>query len=289
MAAGPHFATQIASNLLLAAKRWVKLPAEDLKAIEEQRRCVNVLRSHRHRRELLAQFDDRDVLRALFELPERAFDEAERLLKDTLRHSQNGPRQKAAKLHETALAMAILFAQPIRVGNLADLDLVKHFQRDRDARLRRIFVDPGDVKNAVAIQVEIPDRLGSRLERHFKVFRPLLLKKQSGALFVGKDGGPMQAATIGRRMRKLVEQQLGARFTPHLARHLAAELLLDKDVHNLPVAQRLLGHLRPETTAHIYGMVRTSAAQSVYSRLLEQDILSQTTDGRSKLRGRKAA
>lgn len=185
---------------------------------------------------------------------------------------KKGSREPAAKLHETALALALLFTSPIRIRNLAALDIEKHFQRDRRGQLRRIFMDAGEVKNAVAIEIHLPDPVAGRIERHLEIFRPLLLRGASStALFPGKGAAPLQASTLGVRLRRIADRQLGARFTAHMARHLAAELLLERDISNLPVAQRLLGHTRPETTAQIYGHVRTSTAQRVYASLLELD------------------
>jgi len=56
-----------------------------------------------------------------------------------------------------------------------------------------------------------------------------------------------------------------------MARHLTAEMLLGADVNNLPNARRQLGHTQPETTEKLCGMARTSAAQSVYAELVDQD------------------
>jgi hypothetical protein len=53
-------------------------------------------------------------------------------------------------------------------------------------------------------------------------------------------------------------------------------------VNNLPVAQRLLGHWKPETTAMIYGMPRTSTAQRIYAALVEKDRLTVASKERMK-------
>lgn len=180
--------------------------------------------------------------------------------------------ERAAKLHETALAMALLFVQPIRIKNLASLDIEKHFRRDRRGRLTRIVIDGDEVKNSITIEIFLPEPVAERIERHLAVFRPILLRgTSSNALFPGRGGKSQRTHTLGSRLRRIVEQQLGARFTPHLARHLAAEFLLEKDLNNLPIAQKLLGHTRPNTTERIYGLVRTSSAQGVYARLVEED------------------
>jgi integrase len=265
-------AKHIADNLLLAAKRWVKPSDDILKDLEEQASCVHVGRSERRRRQLLSQFATSEDRVDLFDLPWRAFEQADLMLKQSDRLPEKGPREPAAKLHETALALALLFTEPIRIRNLVALDVANNLQRDRRGKLTRIFVDAYAVKNSIAIEIFLPEPLVARIERHLEIYRPILLRGASStALFPGRGGMPIGTQTLGNRLRRIVERQLGARFTAHLARHLAAEYLLEKDVNNLPIAQRLLGHTQPHTTAAIYGGPRTSAAQRVYADLVEQD------------------
>jgi integrase len=283
-------ALHIATHLLDAAKRWIKPSAEVLEDLEEQCRYREVQRSSRKRRDLVAQFATPEERGELRDLPLRAFEQADLMLtQDTRgRKKMRAAPERAARLHETGLALALLFTQPIRIGNLVALDLKKHFVRDRRGKLSRIFIDAHEVKNATDIEIFLPEPLIERIERHLTVFRPILLRgASSSVLFPGRGGRAQQTQTLGKRLRRIVEQQLGARFTPHLARHLAAEFLLEKDVNNLPVAQRLLGHARPETTALIYGLVRTSTAQRVYARLVEEDRVAVKVQENRKIR-RKA-
>ena len=276
-------AKHIAENLFLAARRWVKPSEEVLKDLEEQMRCVRVSRSERRRRELLAQFATPEDRKELFDLPWRAFEQADLMLKRaTQSQSPVGP---AAKLHEVALAMALLFTQPIRARNLVALD-IRHLGRDRRGKLTRLFIDAHEVKNGIAIEILLPEPLAARFERHFETFRPILLRgAASSAVFPGVAGQPITTQSMGKRIRRIVERQLGAQFTPHLARHLVAEILLEADVNNLPLAQRLLGHTVPSTTAHIYGGPRTSAAQQALARLVDSDRLAvEARDGRKKIR-----
>jgi integrase len=213
-------AKHIAENLVLAARRWVKSPEGVLLDLDEQRRCVRVGRSDRRRRNLLAQFATPEDRKELFDLPHRAFERADFMLKQALREGTS--LQAAAKLHETALGGALLFVQPIRIRNLAALD-ARHLKRDRQGQLARIFIDAREVKNAMPIEILLPEWLAARIERHLAVYRPVLLgANRSTALFPGRGGMPMQAHTLSERLRRIVEQQLGLHFTPHLARHLAA-------------------------------------------------------------------
>jgi integrase len=276
-------AKHIADNLFLAARRWVKSSEEVLKDLQEQTRCVQVQRDERRRRQLLAQFATQEDRDALFGLPWRAFEQADLMLKQAVNPQTKSPLEPAAKLHEEALALALLFTQPIRIGNLVALDINHHLWRDRRGKLTRVFIDAQEVKNGLAIEILLPEPVVARFERHFSVFRPILLRQAvSNALFVGKAGKPLSTQSLGKRLRRLVERQLGSRFTPHLARHLEAEMLLEDNPNNLPLAQRLLGHTLPSTTAKIYGGLRTSAAQGALARLVETDRLVAEAKDRKK-------
>ncbi len=164
------------------------------------------------------------------------------------------------------------------------LDIDGHFERDRRGKLTRVFIDAHEVKNGIAIEVFLPEQLAARFERQREIFWPILLRGlTSSAVFPGKGGQPMTTQTMGKRIRRIVARQLGARFTPHLARHLMAEILLEADVNNLTLAQRLLGHTVPSTTPKIYGGPRTGAAQQALAKLVERDRLTaEVRDGRKK-------
>ena len=258
-------AANIAGNLLTMARYWVRPGAETISELETLRSLVRPQKSglSRRVRDRLAQFSTDEARSELFDLPQRGFEAADRMLRD-------GNPRAAAKQHEAALALAILLAQPIRVGNLAGLDITRHLARDRRHRLQRIVIVAGEVKNRRDIDVILPRELAARIERHISVFRPHVPGHDEGSsLFPGRSGASRKPETIGRVLRRMVERQLGARFNAHLARHLAAEMLMEDDPNNIVVVQRLLGHADPKTTASIYGITRTSAAQGKYAGLVE--------------------
>jgi len=255
----------IAGNLLSLAKRWVKPGADVIAALTEMRRMVSASRTGISRavRGRLAQFRDEHVLRALFDLPEQTCEEAERQLR------LGRPRQ-AAKLHELSVALSILQLQPIRRKNLAQIDLNDNLVRDARGRLDRIIIDPDSVKSPVTLELPLPQDLAVRLEWHIKVFRPHVPGHDRGtALFPAPSGKAIGAEQIGRRLTKLIFEQLGVHMTPHDMRHLAATLLLDADPANIVVAQRLLGHLSVKTTMATYGTARTAAAQNRFAEIVD--------------------
>ena len=83
----------------------------------------------------LAEFATDEDRRELYELPWRAFDEADRFMREN--DFRRGP-----KLHETALALALLLHHPMRIGNMMPLDLERHFPRS--TRSTDAGRNPGD-------------------------------------------------------------------------------------------------------------------------------------------------
>jgi integrase len=129
------------------------------------------------------------------------------------------------------------------------------------------------VKNGVVIEILLSGALARRVERHFHVFRPLLTRRrQSTAFFPGKIDAHLTTQMLGKSISRLVGEQLGARFSPHVARHLAAYSMLQADPNNIYIVQRLLGHTSTHTTLRIYGGPRTSGAQRAWSRHLDENI-----------------
>jgi len=258
-------ASNIAKDLAVMARKWVRPTPDVLAEINRMRRMAKKKRQGLSRavRERIGHLEDKAVLKALFALPEQSFAEADRMRRD-------GRREQAAKLHEVGLMLAILLTQPIRRKDLARIDMEENLVFDKKKRLERIIIDVG-VKNTVMVEIPLSGEMADHIKRHVAVFRPYISGHDKGtALFPGPSGKSLSPESTGRRLTNLVERQLGAHMTPHDARHLAVTLLLDHDPANMVVAQRLLGHTTPKTTAAIYGTARTAAAQKAYAGIVDE-------------------
>ena len=110
---------QLAAFLKDAAKHWVRI---DEPTLEKMRRIASRLAVPRRgmtskNRERLRPFDDPNVVAAFLALPERIRREVD---------ADKRADRKKAVLAQMAAAIALLQAAPIRLSNLARLDLVKH-------------------------------------------------------------------------------------------------------------------------------------------------------------------
>jgi site-specific recombinase XerD len=95
--------------------------------------------------------------------------------------------------------------------------------------------------------------------------RQKALTSRAGALFVSRYGSPMKPQSIRSKLRKYATNiGLVRRVTPHMLRHTAATLLIEKGV-DIRFVQRLLGHSSIATT-EIYTHVSDEALRTTLER-----------------------
>ena len=282
--AWPAGATPLAAYLKRIARHCEGLSDDERAAVKELCDLVKnpnkgLTRKNRCR---LAEFDDPKAIARLVSLPDQCFAEADRLY-------EAGKHVRAAQLHQRALALAILICKPLRKLQLARLNL-RHFRRDSRKRLNYFCIPGEETKNGQDNEAALPEPLIRRLEIHLKKYRPLLQPGEGTFLFVGRPGKEINDQYLAHRLSRMVEDRVGADFSVHFARHLAATLLLDDDPNNGPVAQRLLDHTTVKTTTRYYGAIRTRASQQKYMRILEEKTSATGRRERASTRsGAKAA
>lgn len=279
-----RFAYDIAASLVQVARRWVRLPAEAMGEIVAIHRRIKPRQGGLSERvqSSLAELLTDEERTELYGLPWRAFEVADAMLRD-------GDVGRAAKLHETALALAIVLVHPLRLRDLARLDLTQHMLRDRRGSVIQIAIRTH--KTAASARSEVDPDLSARIGRHIGVFRKHIPGHDTtSALFPSEGGKSRWPGTLGRLLHRLVAQQLGKRFTAQLARHLAVDICLDDDPRNMAIAQRLLSHRTARTTESIYGARATLAASRRFNEVLREQAKRAGLPGpgeRSPKRGRR--
>lgn len=259
-------AAELALTLFDIARRWLKLDDTKLAELDKLRSVVKSgkrgigKRSQRR----LAAFDDPQMLKRFFRLPGELFQAADRL------HAESR-LDEAARLHERALALALLQLQPLRRRTLALIDVEKHFRRDLRGRYVSLEIPAELQKNGVEVSAPVPDDLGRRIAKHIRVHLPHLRGETGGTwLFPGSTGaGHKEPGTLGKGVSKEVERALGIEFSLHMVRHVAAMVLYDSSPDAGPVAQRLLAHRQLSTTESFYGRLKTRSAHGAWGEILE--------------------
>lgn len=213
----------------------------------------------------LAQLEDPAARRALINLP---FEMAQRLA------CVKTPTVRQAQAMQDAVLLAFILFFPIRIKNVADLDLDKHFIRPGGNPTSRWLVhfDEHEVKNKTAIDGSLNERLSAMLARYVEVFRPVLLKSPTSKLFVGQNGTEKDPHTLGRQFFNLIRRCLGLQVNAHLMRHFAGFVYLEANPGHYESVRQMLGHKSIDTTIRFYSGTATKAAFECYDGLISADI-----------------
>lgn len=272
---------QLVTTLVHLARHWVRLDPERLAGLVELRRrlrCPAARGLTERNRTRLRQFDEPPNQLALLDLPDRLLGLAAR---------QPHPR-KAALLAQTALAVLLLQAAPVRPGNLRTLHRDRHLARPPGRRGRagagagvRLVIPGEETKNGEPLDLPLPAGVVRVLDLYLERHRQHLLPPGSGDggggagadqgwLFPGRapGGGPKHAVTLAAQVSGAIRRHAGLEVNPHLFRHLAAKLCLQEAPGSYEQARRLLGHRSVDTTTLYYTGLDTARAVALYQERL---------------------
>jgi integrase len=263
---------QLATVALLIAKHWVELPkprVEELRALV--RRCDPQVRglTEKNRAALRRLEDDPALVQGLLTLPDRL---ARGL---TRKPAAAFTRDDAVRL-QTALAIAILLAAPIRVANLAGLRLDRHVLRQSSSGggrgttpLARLVVPASEVKNRQELEHPLPPWVVELLDLYLAHARPLLQPRPGPWLFPSRrPDRPKTTYRLGQQIAQATEAVLGLRLTPHQFRHTCGLIYLTAHPGGHEVVRHLLGHRSLATTLRFYAGMETAAALRRYDAVV---------------------
>ena len=178
--------------------------------------------------------------------------------------------QRAALRFQWALAVQILLVAPVRLGNLARLELGRHLLASgTDRRLRYHLLLPGEeVKNGWPIDLPLTAEASAMLELYRTRVRPVLAPTNSNWLFPGENGRAKALVTLGGQLSRFLARELGLRLTTHQFRHLVGFAHLRRKPGEHEVVRSLLGHRSIETTLRHYAGLEGAAAARHYDETL---------------------
>jgi integrase len=209
---------------------------------------------------MLRIFDDRRLLAALVQLPDRLW-----------RAARRAPSHRAFVDLQTALAIDILLHVPLRPGNLSAIKFDTHLHWPQGPRKPALLTFGGqETKNSARLKFELPVYLADRL----LVFRNEIALQAIGSkpetLFVTHDGKPRNQATIAIAIYKSILRHLGVKLTPHQFRHLCAKIILDRNPGAYELVRQMLGHTSVKTTANFYAGIDTLRAGRAHAELVDE-------------------
>jgi integrase len=254
----------LACLIVYIGRHWAKLPAAQLDRLRQLQRSLNpgpsgMTESNRRK---LAQFADRANVAALLRLPRRLLDEA-------VRRDRGGVRD--ALLAQTALAIAILLAAPLRIRTLVSLNADEHILRSRSGPRTVVYlvIPAANVKNRVPLEFMLPSRVVELFDLYWERFRPRLVAAPGSWLFPGPNG---HKKSDGMRIQisETIHKATGLRMHPHLFRHLAAFLILRRSPGEFETVRVLLGHRSIATTIRFYCAMEQAAAFARFDEIVSE-------------------
>jgi hypothetical protein len=222
----------------------------------------------------LRQFElDANLLKLLL-LPSRVLNEAKRVPHDA----------HVARRVMMAMAVEFLIFDPLRMLNLAALDITRHFQVVRSGAQTavHVVVPAGEMKGDKRFELPLAPSAAKLMATYCDKYRTLVIDgaDQTTILFPGRDGKARSPSALGSAITKFVLKETGLVMNPHLFRQLAATLVMKHTAGGLETARLLLGHADQATTSKHYVQVNTDKAYVS----LEATILKLIAEGQDQRR-----
>jgi integrase len=263
---------QLATTALTIARHWVGVTQAQEQALRTlARRCdpgAPPGLTAKNRTALRRLEDDPALVEKLLALPERL---ARGLERKGAAAAVALTRAEALRL-QTALAVAILLAAPIRVANLAGLRLDRHLLRQGgqgEAPRVRLVLPASEVKNNRDLEHPLPPWVVALLDLYLARGRPVLQPHPGPWLFPGAAAGEGKTAqALRQRVKGATEKELGLRLTPHQFRHACGLVYLMANPGGHEVVRHLLGHRSIATTIRHYAGMETAAALRHYDAVV---------------------
>lgn len=245
----------VAVTLMIMARDYLRLPADAVAPLEDLCRKLAPCRpgmTDKNRARLRIFDDERNVLR-LLHFPN---DQLRRV-----RKTDRGTQRDALKV-QGALVIELLLMAPMRLGNLAGIDIQKHLSWTRDGRRGIVHVAiPGqETKTGEPLEFELPKETVRLLETYLQDFRPRLCDAASTWLFPGRDGKHKAVVSLSVQIKRTLLEELGIDMNAHLFRHFGAMLYLRANPGGYEVVRRILGHRSINTTVMAYTGMEGPAA-----------------------------
>ncbi len=209
----------LASAIKAIARYHVKVPEAHL---NELRRLCSKMdkaadRYRKKNKDRLDQFEDDRNLALLLGLPARLAQLAQK----------PGPKPRsAALLMQSAAAIEILTFCPMRIGNLAHLDIEQHLRWINDKKGLRLIIDipAPEVKNDKPLRYELTGPSASLVHDYMNRVRPDLCPEPSTALFPKMDGRYRNPGDLSQQIKRHCLQETGLTVNAHLFRSLASKI-----------------------------------------------------------------
>ncbi|WP_048710742.1 tyrosine-type recombinase/integrase [Microvirga massiliensis] len=252
----------LAKTLVSIAREWMKVDPATLAEIKRLQSKLPKIRAGltEKNKVLLRHFDDPDALPRLYSLPAAILSRLNRSAASLTTLAQ----------YQVALAIALLLYVPLRIANLAALELDATVflpaQEDQESRLE---IPAHRTKNRQPYSVMLPAAVTRMLRMYDRAFlQPLGTK----LIFDNGRHAAKEERTLSWLIERTIRRHMGFKMTAHQFRHLAAKVILDEDPGAYPLVSQHLGHTNLKTAMAFYAELNTRRAARHHAKLLEAAI-----------------
>ena len=194
---------------------------------------------------------------------------------DLMRQAERSKRpgwEKALQFRD-GLVIQLLVTRPLRIGNLAAIEIDRHLVPTAQGFDLRFPAD--EMKNRRPDEGAIEAELVAPLTHYLLYYRPLLVARHrtprlddgsgpGATLWLSKSGAPMLPNKLYERIVWLTEKRFGQPINPHLFRDIIATAIATKDPEHVRITASVLGHARLSTSEQYYNHARSLAARQLY-------------------------
>lgn len=256
----PTWLWGMASALIAIARYHLKLADDEIDALSKikSRLKTNTDRMTEKNRDRLAQFEDLYNVELLMLLPSRLVAAAQ---KSAVPSSRVGLKV----MH--AVAIEILLACPMRMGNLASIDIERHFRWSGTGNNQTIslYVPEAEVKNGIAIEADLPRETANLIRLYLKSYRDLVSTSPGTWLFpMATDACHRNAGHLSEEIARTIYRETGLRVNGHLFRPLSGKLYLERRPSGHETVRQFLRHKKIDTTTTYYTGLDSKRAQQLY-------------------------
>ncbi len=254
---------QQAILLKTIARHWAEAPDEQVEIVAGFASNLRVKQTGMtdKNRARLRQFDNIENVLALANLAPRVFHEVEQ--------ADDGHRRTALRVM-LAVAVEVLLVAPMRIDNLAGLDLDRHLVQVQIGRstTTHIVIPAAETKNKRPFELELPEITRRLISIYRQTYRARIAPAESCWLFPNETARRRSTVPFAQSIAAFIERETGIKMNVHLFRHLSAKLQLERHPADIETVRRVLGHSSTVTTLRAYADLRTKGAFDRYGAII---------------------
>jgi integrase len=190
---------------------------------------------------------------------------------------------RSASLYRDGLLTMFMALCPLRPGAVSEMQIGIHLIVEGGSVT--VQLPPAERKKRRPEDVPFTDELARRFLRYLTHYRPMFpapVPEHAQALWLSRNGLPLDRDKLSRRIKERIGSRSGKRFTAHMFRHPCATYIVDVAPERALMIAGVLGHAGFRTAQRHYIKGQQHMALIKY----QEAVRHLTRRGRSKLHDR---